>query len=170
MKKMLFAAGSAVFLLAAQMTAYADSGFEQPENVTACITKDKARSIAQDYITEGSKFQFAEHKTGSYEVVYYNDALQEYYQVNVDSLNGDVHSYKSWLFRHKGSKNVSFNEEQAKQLVLDEYPDASDLEVSLDYKGEFKSYRVDFTSEDGKGTWEINPESGTIIGKCMEWE
>ena len=74
------------------------------------------------------------------------------------------------LIRNKSLLLIDDSIVRGTQLVLDEYPDASDLEVSLDYKGEFKSYRVDFTSEDGKGTWEINPESGTIIGKCMEWE
>lgn len=168
MKRSLLAAGTAVFLLAAQMTAYGGSESSEPETGAACITKDEACSIARDYTTEGSKFQFAEYNGDGYEVVYYNGSLQEYYQINVDSLNGKVRSYKSWLFQHKGSKQVVFSEEQAKELVLTEYPDASDLEVSLDYNGDLKSYLVNFQAEDMEGTCKINPENGAIIGKKIQ--
>lgn len=170
MKRFLLAAGTAVFLLAAQMTAYAGSGAARPETAAACITKDEACSIAKSYITEGSKFQYAESRDGGYEVVYYNGDLQEYYQIAVDSQSGTISSYKSWLFQHKGSKQVVFNEDQAKQVVLDQYPEACELAVRLDYKGDLKSYLVDFTADGMRGTCEINPESGTIIGTKLQME
>lgn len=170
MKRFLLAAGTAMFLLAAQMTVYAGSGSAEPETEAACITKDEACSIAKSYTPEGSKFQYAESRDGGYEVVYYNGDLQEYYQIAVDSVSGKISSYKSWLFQHKGSKQVAFSEDQAKQLVLAQYPEASELAVSLDYKGDLKSYLVDFTTDSLKGTCEINPESGTIIETKLQME
>ncbi|MEY8338063.1 PepSY domain-containing protein [Lachnospiraceae bacterium 62-35] len=168
MKRVLLAAGIFGFLFAAQMTVYADS--EMNEEAAACITREEACGIALSHIPEGSKFQFAENKGKFYEVVYYNDALQEYYQLNMDSGSGDVRSYKSWLFRHKGSKNVAVSEEEVKELVTAEYPEADNLVVNLDFKGELKSYLVDFTSEGMRGTFEVNPENGQIIGKQVEME
>ncbi|RGY98535.1 PepSY domain-containing protein [Clostridium sp. AM58-1XD] len=170
MKKWVLAACTVCFMFAVQLTAYAGSEAEEPHSTAACITKEEAKAAACEYIAEGSKFQFAEKKGDAFEVVYYNDSLQEYYQVNLDSHNREVLSYKSWLFRHKGSKNVVLSEEEAMQLVTDEYPDADNLAVNLNYKGDLKSYLVSFNADGMQGTFEINPESGQIIGRQMDME
>lgn len=111
----------------------------------------------------GYQYAYTEKDGEFYEVHFLNEVTFEDYEIVIRAQTGLPVKIDSSLENAKGSAAVSLTEEAARQIVLNEYPDAVfDGVVSVMDDGLYE-LRVYFKTDALYGIFELNPETGAVL-------
>lgn len=135
---------------------------------SAPTLKEKAIKKATQYVPANSKMLTAIEKGSYYEVKFYNKDTDEAYEVEVDHAAQAIEEFKSKKVNLRGSNTIKLDEEAAKKIVLNEYPNAEILSVTLDKDDWFQEYKIMIAHGNMRGEVEISPETGVILERDFE--
>lgn len=150
---------SAACLLTGAVPAFAANSF----------TMEDAKTVAASYLPSGSTFLRSETDSREYELKYYNESLQELYELEVSRITQSVTKLESQKLDHRGSAKVTLSSAEAEKLVKKQYPAASDLFVWLEEDDGYYVYEVSLTTDDSKIELNIHPETGDILEKEIDY-
>ncbi len=160
--KKMMALAAALFALNISATAFA-----------AEISADVAKSVASKVVPASAEFVAIENdlKDKDYDVKFYDAQARTAYEVDVNKVTGEVREFSMELKGYEGSPNAVLSVEDAKQIVLKEYPDAAIKSVRLDVDKEtgLKEYDVKFSTKAVIGDYDINPENGQVVEKDLKY-
>lgn len=133
------------------------------------FTIEDAKTIAAPYLPSGSTFLRSETDSREYELKYYNEALQELYDLEVSRATRAVTKLESQKLDHRGSSQVTLSSAEVEKLVKEQYPAASDLLVLLDEDDGYYVYEVSLTADDSRVKLDIHPKTGDILEKEIDY-
>lgn len=129
----------------------------------ASMTETQARDQAEKYVPAGSTHYKTKLEDGKYEVKFYHEKNAEKYEVELDNATKEFLSFESEKFDDRGGNKVTLTEQQAKDVVTEELPEAEIMQVSLDDNDGYKEYEVTFYTDDYYGKYTIHTEDGAIL-------
>lgn len=135
----------------------------------AAIDADAAQEKAARLIPAGAKHLYTKTGNLEYGVQFVNDNTNTHYEVKISRTTGAITESKTRIRGNPGSNNIKLSEQQAKDIVLKEYPNAIIKSVKLETDSGYKHYQLEFTAGRIHGNYEINPESGIVIEKELQY-
>lgn len=160
--KKMMALAAALFALNISATAFA-----------AEISAADAQAVAAKLVPASAAHVVTENdlEDKDYDVKFYDGQARTAYEVEVNKLTGEVREYKMELKGYEGSPKAVLSVEDAKQIVLKDYPDAAIKAVKLDVDKEtgLKEYDVKFSTKAVIGDYDINPENGQVVEKDIKY-
>lgn len=129
----------------------------------APLTEAEALALAQEAVPAKSEHLRTELDGAWYEVEFFSDARQEYYEVNVEKALGKISLFESKAVNARGGETVSLSEEQAKKVLLDENEGAKVLSSVVERDDGLSKYVLSFSSETYYGEYHIHTQSGKVL-------
>ena len=161
-KRNLMALAAALFAFNISATAFA-----------AEISAAEARNVAAKVVPASAEFVATENDADEkdFDVKFYDSKAKTAYEVDVNKVTGEVREYKMELKGYEGSPKAVLSEDDVKQIVLKEYPDAAFKVVKLDVDKEtgLKEYDVKFATKAVIGDYDINPENGQVVERDLKY-
>ncbi len=151
---------SAACLLASAVPAFAAKSF----------TVEDAREIAAPYIPAGSTFLRSETDSREYELKYYNESLQELYELEVSRITGKVTKLDSQKIGYQGALEVALTDGDIEKMVKKQYPKAADISIRLDEDDGYYVYEVSLASGNQRIRLDIHPQTGVILETDIDYE
>lgn len=97
-----------------------------------------------------------------------NDTFLDY-KVEVKSATAKVDEIEILGSNIPGSTVVKKTPAEIKAIILEAYPDASNIEVELEQEGSNKYYDVDFVTPKFKGDAKLNPVTGAFGKRELDY-
>lgn len=123
----------------------------------------QAEAIARQKLPSGSVLVEREFDDGFYEFKFVNEEKQELYSYKIDPAAQKVVKEKVKRIGAAGGYGVKLTLEDAKEKVLQMYPNAAVNSVSLDTEDGLQVYEVKFSTDTTHGEVELNAETGAWI-------
>ena len=152
-------------LLAAAVLGMATIGFAADRPSPLTLTRAAKNEIPASCDFQGYKTQ------GEDSLITFQDpATLEYYFVTVATATSKVEEIKvEGAVFVLGSTVINKNQEDIEAAVLAAYPDARDIAVSLIKDGNNSYYQAFFAGDRFKGELKLNPATGVIIERELEY-
>ena len=149
------------------MTAPAAFGAEA--GTDTAVTRESARMTASGLVPDDGVFQYTEQCGDAYEVVYYSEEERSYYTIRVSVFTGEVASISVSLLDSRGSREAVLTEEEAGAIASEDAGEVWVESVALDTVAGRKRYDVKCVGDGLEADYQINPESGRIIKKTIQY-
>lgn len=156
-KKIWTAALAAIMALAVSVTAF------------AALSDTFAREIAEKWVPNGAEYVMTRDHDNEFKVKFFDRSTNTSYEVEVSKWTESVSEIKTERVNDHGSANIRLNEADIKDIVLNEYPNAAITKIKLDRDDGFYKYEVKFHTNSVRGEMEINPETGAIIERDLDY-
>lgn len=130
-------------------------------SVMAFASNNDAVAAAKAEVPANCKVVNYHLDDGKYDVDF-KDAEGTRYEVEVLALTNKVLEVEIDRMVYTKSANVVINQEQAKEIVLQAYPDAKNLSVFTDRDDNMVEYEVYFSTAKFRGQADVNPETGAL--------
>lgn len=141
-----------------------------PAFASSSMTEKEAKETARKAVPADSKVLKSEFDDGIYEIKFYQEKNQMFYEIKVNPNTKKITEYESKLVDDDGSKKVTLSETQAKKVVTDECEKATILTVGLEKDDGKKRYVVAFETGSYYGKYYIHPETGSILKRDIKLE
>ena len=158
---------TAALLAAVWMTAPAAFGAEA--GTDTAVTRESARMTASGLVPDDGVFQYTEQCGDAYEVVYYSEEERSYYTIRVSVFTGEVASISVSLLDSRGSREAVLTEEEAGAIASEDAGEVWVESVALVTVAGRKRYDVKCVGDGLEADYQINPESGRIIKKTIQY-
>ena len=162
MKKMTTAIVAGLATLAFSATAF------------AAISAEEAKAIAAKEVPASSTHIITktdmDKLTPYFEVKFYDNATNTEYEIDVLQSTGAIKEYSMDIKPMMGSHKVVLSADDAKNVVLKDYPQATFTKVKLDSDDGLYEYEVKFTAAGLRGSYTINPETGVVYEKELKYQ
>lgn len=135
----------------------------------AALNEASAKELAQKWVPEGAAHVLTKADKLGYEVEFFDKETNVTYEVELNKLTEAVTEIKTKLRNNPGSKIINLNEEDVKSIVRSEFPDANIQKIKLDSENGYQQYEVNFTDGAIRGEMSINPETGVIIERELDY-
>lgn len=136
---------------------------------TDSFSVEDAKAAAAEYLPDGSSFLRSDTDDREYELKYYNEDLNELYEIEVNRSSGKVTKLESQKTNRQDSREVKLSVSDVEKLVSEEYEEVQRLSVVLDRDDGYYVYDVTLISEDQKIELEIQPVSGEILEREIHY-
>ena len=162
MKKMSTALVAGLATLAFSATAFAAISAEEAKAIAAKEVPASSTHI----VTKADRDNFAPY----FEVKFYDNATNTEYEIDVLQSTGAIKEYSMDIKPMMGSHKVVLSADDAKNVVLKDYPQATFTKVKLDSDDGLYEYEVKFTTAGVRGSYTINPETGVVYEKELKYQ
>ena len=162
MKKMSTALVAGLATLAFSATAFAAISAEEAKAIAAKEVPASSTHI----VTKADRDNFAPY----FEVKFYDNATNTEYEIDVLQSTGAIKEYSMDIKPMMGSHKVVLSADDAKNVVLKDYPQATFTKVKLDSDDGLYEYEVKFTTAGVRGSYTINPETGVVFEKELKYQ
>lgn len=162
MKKMSTALVAGLATLAFSATAFAAISAEEAKAIAA----KEVPSSSTHIVTKADRDNF----TPYFEVKFYDNATNTEYEIEVLQSTGAIKEYSMDIKPMMGSHKVVLSADDAKNVVLKDYPQATFTKVKLDSDDGLYEYEVKFTAAGLRGSYTINPETGVVFEKELKYQ
>lgn len=132
----------------------------------AALTENSAREIASQWMPPGTTYRLTQEDHDEFEIYFFNESLNTNYKVEINKHSTAITEISSKVNDAHGSTIVKLSEQQAKEIVMNEFPNAYIQSIKLDNDDNYQVYEVKFTNDTSYGEIELNPENGLIV----EWK
>ena len=134
-------------------------------------TAADSQLIALPHLPEDAVFLDSEpEENGFTELTYWSESTHELYEITVDPASQTVRAIEIDLWDGSGSHTVQLSEDEAKALLIDLYPDAVIDSVRTEEDDGLFVYKLLFTTPEFFGRAEMNPETGIILERELDYE
>ncbi len=133
------------------------------------LTSEQAKNIALRYVPEESIHINTKEEYNQFEIKLYNQKDQTAYEVDVNKITQKVTSFESKSQCHIGGIQVILTEEQAKNVVLQEIPQAQFVSSKLEWDDGMQEYKINFYTETIQGKYQINAQNGMIVEREIKF-
>lgn len=127
------------------------------------MTAEQAKQIAAKQVSKDSTYRSTKDDGNEYEIKFYRESNQEWYELGINKSSQSIISYESELTNHNGGTAVTLNEAEVKKIVTKEHKSADIISVSLEKDDGFMEYEVKFKANNCYGKYTIHPSSGIIL-------
>ena len=162
MKKMSTALVAGLATLAFSATAFAAISAEEAKAIAAKEVPASSTHI----VTKADRDNF----TPYFKVKFYDKATNTEYEIDVLQSTGAIKEYSMDIKPMMGSHKVVLSADDAKNVVLKDYPQATFTKVKLDSDDGLYEYEVKFTAPGLRGSYTINPETGVVYEKELKYQ
>ena len=162
MKKMSTALVAGLATLAFSATAFAAISAEEAKAIAAKEVPASSTHI----VTKADR----DNLTPYFEVKFYDNATNTEYEIEVLQSTGAIKEYSMDIKPMMGSHKVVLSADDAKNVVLKDYPQATFTKVKLDSDDGLYEYEVKFTAAGLRGSYTINPETGVVYEKELKYQ
>ena len=162
MKKMSTALVAGLATLAFSATAFAAISAEEAKAIAAKEVPASSTHI----VTKADRDNF----TPYFEVKFYDNATNTEYEIDVLQSTGAIKEYSMDIKPMMGSHKVVLSADDAKNVVLKDYHQATFNKVKLDSDDGLYEYEVKFTTAGVRGSYTINPETGVVFEKKLKYQ
>lgn len=135
----------------------------------AALNETSARELAAKWVPEQASHVSTKSDQLEYEVVFFNKATAVKYEIEINKLTEKVTEVKTKLQSNRGSQIIHLSEDEVKNIVLSEFPNAAIQKIKLEADDGYQHYEVKFTAGNVRGEMEINPETGVIIERELHY-
>lgn len=135
----------------------------------AGFSEESARQAAARMVPSTATYVGGHYDDGDYEMKFYDNSARTEYEVSVSVSTNKVRKFSMEVQGVWGSSNVVLSENDARNVVLREYPQATVNFVKLDRDDGVYEYEAKFSLSDGSGEMKINPETGRILEKEIRY-
>ena len=140
----------------------------------AAISAEEAKAIAAKEVPASSTHIVTkadrDNLTPYFEVKFYDNATNTEYEIDVLQSTGAIKEYSMDIKPMMGSHKVVLSADDAKNVVLKDYPQATFTKVKLDSDDGLYEYEVKFTTAGVRGSYTINPETGVVYEKELKYQ
>lgn len=154
MKKKVLPLATAAILLLSHAALASQPDFEQ---------------LARQYVPTDAVFERTERDDGLMEVQFRSPDNSAEYDVKINPETQSVVRVEYDVRDDRGSAKVVLTEEEAKAQVLALYPGAEVLSVLLERDDGLQEYVVLFTAPDLSGKVDLNPETGAVLDRQLNY-
>ncbi len=126
-------------------------------------SEDYAKRLADGKVPSGSQMMGMEQDDDEYEFLYVSADGTQRYEIEVSKQTGEMVKYEREAVAPQRSAEVKLSEQQAKDVLLKEYPQAELLSIRLDQDDGNAEYEAVFTTDGYQGSMEIQAASGEIL-------
>lgn len=133
-------------------------------SVFAAIDENAAKTIPA-----AAKHLYTKSGSMEYEIQFINENTNTHYDIKVSRATGTITESKTRVRGNSGSNNVQISEQQARNILLMDYPRAIISSTKLETDNGYKRYRLNFSAGNVVGVYEINPETGVVIEKDLKY-
>ncbi|NDO45515.1 PepSY domain-containing protein [Clostridium sp. MD294] len=135
----------------------------------AVLTSEQAKSIALAYVPEESIHINTKEEYNKFEIKLYNQKDQTAYEIDIDKTTQKPISFESKSQCHIGGIQVVLSEEQAKNIVLQEIPQAQFISSYLEWDDGMQEYKISFYTPNIQGKYQINAQNGMIVEREIKF-
>lgn len=135
----------------------------------AALNETAARETAAKWVPAGAIHLQTQNELDEYEVKFLDQAAGVHYEIEVSKITGAVTEVKTKLKGDPGSLTVKLSQADVENIVRSEFPGAAIRQVKLETDDGYQQYEVRFTAEAVRGKMEINPETGAIIERELNY-
>lgn len=132
-------------------------------------TTRKILETAEKYIPSGSKLIVFNKTAQESQLTYVNEDKMTYYDLWFDLATLHLEKVKAQSSNIIGSTMTGKTEADIKAIILAEYPQAKNIEVTTERDGVNAFYQAAFTTEDYAGVLKLNPVTGAIGERCFDY-
>ncbi|MEY8321344.1 PepSY domain-containing protein [Lachnospiraceae bacterium 46-61] len=157
-KKVVGALATAIILVMGTMQVFA-----------VTLTAEQARNIALSYVPEGSIYFNTKQDYNKFEIKLYNQKDQTFYEIDINKTTQKMTSFESESQNNFGSIKVALTEQNVKDIVLKEIPQAQFITTYLDRDDGLQKYKISFYTSNTTGVYKINPENGMILEREIKF-
>lgn len=136
--------------------------------VSAAIDANGAQTIAAKIIPIGVKHLYTKTSGMEYEVQFINETTNTHYEIKVSRTTGTITESQTRVRGNSGSNNIKISEQQARSILLKDYPKAIINSMQLVVDRGNKRYNLKFSADSLSGEYDINPETGVVIEKKLK--
>ena len=133
------------------------------------LTAEQAKEIALHYVPEGSTHFNTKQDYNKFEIKLYNQKDQTFYEIDINKTTQKMTSFESESQNNFGSIKIVLTEQNAKDIVLKEIPQAQFVTAYLDHEGGLQKYKISFYTSNITGVYKINPENGMILEREIKF-
>lgn len=133
------------------------------------LTAEQAKDIALTYVPEGSIHFNTKQDYNKFEIKLYHQKDQTFYEIDVNKTTQKITSFESESQNNFGSTKVALTEQNAKDIVLKEIPQAQFVTAYLDRDDGLQKYKISFYTPNITGVYKINPENGMILEREIKF-
>ena len=133
------------------------------------LTLDEAKAIAKKEVPSTAEFRESEDEDNKYEVVFYDSANKETFEVEVNKETQKVKKVERQLDIDKGSSTVKLSKSEVQTIVKDRFSGITSISVHLTRDDGLYEYEVYFKSADFYGEASVNPETGAIMESTLKY-
>lgn len=133
------------------------------------LTSEQAKNIALRYVPEGSIHINTKEEYNQFEIKLYNQKDQTAYEIDIDKTTQKPISFDSKSQCHIGGIQVILSEEQAKNIILQEIPQAQFVASYLDWDDGMQEYKISFYTANIQGEYQINAQNGMIVEREIKF-
>lgn len=135
----------------------------------AALTSEQAKNIALTYVPEGSIAIGTKEEYNQFEIKLYHQKDQTAYEIDINKTTQKVTSFESKSQCHIGGIQVTLTEEQAKNVVLQEIPQAQFVGAYLEWDDGMQEYKISFYTPEIQGKYQINAQNGMIVERDIKF-
>jgi len=136
---------------------------------SSAMNLDKAKEIAQNYVPSSAEFIESEEEDRYFEVVFYDKANKEGFEVEVIKETEKVKKVESQLSNDAGSKTIVLTEDDAKKVVKDRFEGITSISAVLTKDNGLFEYEVSFKADGFYGDADVNAETGVILDSVIKY-
>lgn len=135
------------------------------------VTAMEAHEIASKAVPASAEYIVTENDSDDkdYDVKFYDSKNNIAYEVEVQRLTGRIKEVNMEAKAAYGSNNVVLSAADAQEVVLREYPDAKFHKVKLEMDDGLYEYKLKFTTGELRGEVKLNPETGKVLEKDLNY-
>lgn len=135
--------------------------------VAFAMTQQDAKNLANSYVPTDAQYSHITEDKHDYEVFY--RTTTDLYEVEVDKNLNKVKSVSIDKLSPVLSTDIKISADDAKAILLKEYPNANIVRVKLDRDSYKTTYDIDFIVDGVKADMEILASDGTILETEIEY-
>ncbi len=137
------------------------------------VNAEQALEIAAKYVPAGIAHVTTEYDTHKqnpyYEVKFYDSDTSTEYEVEIYRNNGGVRKFHMDVKNASGSSKIVLSSLAVQKIIKQEYPEAVFKKIDLIGENGLHVYKTKFRTKEVKCSMTVNPESGLIMEKKIEY-
>lgn len=133
------------------------------------LTAEQAKNIAMGYVPEGSIHINTKEEYHQFEIKLYNQKDKTAYEIDVNKATQKITSFESESQCHIGGIQVALTEQDAKNVVLKEIPQAQFISAYLEWDDGMQEYKINFYADNIVGKYQINAQNGMIVEREIQF-
>lgn len=133
------------------------------------LTAEQAKNIAMGYVPEGSIHINTKEEYHQFEIKLYNQKDKTAYEIDVNKATQKITSFESESQCHIGGIQAVLTEQDAKNVVLKEIPQAQFVSAYLEWDDGMQEYKINFYADNIVGKYQINAQNGMIVDREIKF-
>ena len=135
----------------------------------AQLTAEQAKNIALTYVPEGSIHINTKEEYNQFEIKLFSQKDQTSFEIDVNKTTQKITSFESESQCHIGGIQTVLTEQDAKNVVLKEIPQAQFVSAYLEWDDGLQEYKVNFYADNITGKYQINAQNGMIVEREIKF-